>query len=370
MALDVSLLRVEAQKALSLFPEFEVRDFNDSGANGYVLIGRHRVLKKNVAIKIYFHEEKDIDQEPTIISRINHPNVLKVYDARRVESDCSFFLMPAAREGDLAQYLDKYPISTHLAHTLLSQLLSGIAALHAEPNNLVHRDLKPENLLIDNNNIFIADFGSVRKINSASGNAPASKHSILYRPPEAFGAGAYFNYSSDVYQAGCIGYLLFGGKLSNILEDHLNRNEKAELRKVKQKGGNYEVSQYIDLCIEKKVKGKRLLDWECLPCFVPNDIKSVLKRATSEIRNRYSNTSEFLANLSKVRKDFPEWLITAEGCQLYNWKGIDYLICEEKESYIVKKKKTSSSDYRADRKIKGNSQEEVYAMLKNKIQLP
>jgi len=370
MALNVSTLPIEAQKALSLFPEFEVRDFNDSGANGYILIGRHRVLRKKVAIKIYFHEEKDIDQEPTIISRINHPNVLKVYDARRVESDCSFYLMPAAKEGDLAQFLENYSISTHLAHTLLCQLLSGIAALHAEPNNLVHRDLKPENLLIDNDNIFIADFGSVRKINSANGKAPASKHSILYRPPEAFGAGAYFDYSSDVYQAGCIGYLLFGGKLSNLLEDYLNRNEKADLRKIKKNKEDYEISEYIDLCIEKKVKGKRLLDWKSLPCFVPNAIKSVLKKATSDKKNRYSNTSEFLADLSKVRKNLPDWIFTSEGCQLYNWKGIDYLICEEKEKFIIKKKKNSSSNYRTDRQVTGNSKEEVYDRLKNKIQLP
>jgi serine/threonine protein kinase len=370
MPFDSSTLPTEAQKALSLFPEFEVRDFNDSGANAYVLIGRHRVLRKKVAIKIYFHGEKDIDQEPTIISTINHPNVLKVYDARRVESDCSFYLMPAAKEGDLAQFLDKYTISTHLAHTLLCQLLSGIAALHGSPKNLVHRDLKPENLLIDNDNMLIADFGSVRKIDASTGKATASKHSVLYRPPESFGSEAYFDYSSDVYQAGCIGYLLFGGKLSNYLEEYLNRNEKAALRKVKQDGGDFKISEFIDSCIEKKIKGKRLLNWDILPCFVPNTIITVLKRATCEKNKRYTNTSEFLAQLSKVRSNFPDWLITSEGYELYNWKGIDYLICEDKGKYVLKKKKTSSSDFRADRSITGDSQAKVYNKLKRKIKLP
>jgi len=370
MAFDSSTLPDEAQKALTLFPEFEVRDFNDTGANGYVLIGRHRVLRKNVAIKIYFHGEKDIDQEPTIISSINHPNVLKVYDARRVESDCSFYLMPAANDGDLSQFLEKYTISTHLAHTLLCQLLSGTAALHADPNNLVHRDLKPENLLIDNDNMLIADFGSIRKINVATGKAPASKHSILYRPPEAFGANSYFDYSSDVYQAGCIGYHLFGGKLSNYLETYLSRNEKAALRKVKQEGGSFEIEEFIDSCLEKKIKGKRLLDWGSIPCFVPNTITSVLKRATSEKTNRYTNTSEFLAQLSKVRSNFPDWLISSKGYELHNWKGIDYLISEEKGKFILKKKKNTSTDFRTDRSITGGCHSEIYNKLKQKVKLP
>ena len=204
MALDISSLPEQAQKALSQFTEFEPREFNDSGANAYVLIGRHRVLRKKVAIKIYFHEEGDVDQEPAIISKISHPNVLKIFDARKVERNCSYFLMPAADEGDLSIFLNKFPISTHVAHSMLCQLLSGISALHASPNNLVHRDLKPENLLVNNDNIIIADFGSIRRVSDDTGKAPASKHSILFRPPEAFGDDAFFDYSSDVYQAGLI----------------------------------------------------------------------------------------------------------------------------------------------------------------------
>jgi hypothetical protein len=38
----------EAQRVLELFPEFRLEHFNDSGANGYVLLGQHQVLKQEV----------------------------------------------------------------------------------------------------------------------------------------------------------------------------------------------------------------------------------------------------------------------------------------------------------------------------------
>jgi hypothetical protein len=57
MAIDIESLPNEAKKALQQFNEFQLAEFNDSGANGYVMIGRHDVLRKDVAIKIYFHAE-------------------------------------------------------------------------------------------------------------------------------------------------------------------------------------------------------------------------------------------------------------------------------------------------------------------------
>lgn len=109
--LDISTLPDEAQKALAQFPEFRIKKFINSGANGFVMLGQHSVLKKEVAIKIYFHKEDSIDQEPTLIASIDHENVLKVYDARKVKSDCSYFMTQSANYGDLKSYLDKFYLS-------------------------------------------------------------------------------------------------------------------------------------------------------------------------------------------------------------------------------------------------------------------
>ncbi|PLC42738.1 hypothetical protein C0Q88_12425 [Ralstonia pickettii] len=365
MPCDISALPDEARSALKQFPEFEISSFNDSGANGYVLIGRHAVLKKEVAIKIYFHNESDIDQEPAIVAKINHDNVMKVYDARKVREDCSYFVMPAASEGDLSKYLDKYHVSLQLSHKLLCQLLSGVAALHRDPNLLVHRDLKPENLLVHDDTILIADFGSVRRIDKDTGNAPASKHSVLYRPPEAFGDAAYFGFSSDIYQAGMIGFLLFGGKLSNDLLSYLT---KAQISTLNETQGGYEKSKYVDTCIQEKISRGNLLDFRTLPFYIPGSIKRVLRSAVSPVDKRYATVSEFLADLLRLRSHLPDWMMREESAFLSNWKGMDYWLPHDEMA--VYKRKAGADNFRRDNGYSGNSHADLLAQMKGKLGLP
>ncbi|KAB0550477.1 protein kinase family protein [Pseudomonas argentinensis] len=370
MPVDILKLPVQAQAVLAKFPEFQISDFNDSGANGYILIGRHNVLRKEVAIKIYFHPKDEIDQEPSIISAINHDHILKVYDARKIEETCSYYMMQVANDGDLHSFLTRYDISLGLAHKLLCQLLSGLSELHSSNNKIVHRDLKPENLLVHNDTIVIADFGSVRRINDDTGRAPASKHSILYRPPEAFGENAYFDFSSDTYQAGMIGFLLFGGKLSNDLLKQLSKAEIKELREIERTAHPCDASLFIDKCIEKRTASGKILDWESFPFYVPAKIKKTLKTATSKIDNRYKNTSEFLLDLSRSKSTLPDWIRTENGYELENWNKNDYLLTEDNDKIILKKRKHGTKNYRTDNSICGDNYNSAYALLKEQIGLP
>ncbi len=369
MAIDPAQLPQEVQQVLEQFPEFQIGEFNDSGANGYVLVGMHSVLRKRVAIKVYFHGNSDMVHEPALIAKISHANVLKVYDARKLNANCSFFVMPAARDGDLLSFLDRYNLSLSLAHSLLCQLLSGVAALHATPNNLVHRDLKPTNLLVNDDSLLIGDFGSVRQVSPRTGVAPASLHSILYRPPEAFGDDAYFDYSSDVYQAGLIGFLLFGGRVSENLLDHLNRNERSRVKKLEATADHFTVSKYIDSCLQNKIQRSRLIDLSSLPCFVPRNIMTILRKAISQT-SRYSAPCEILADLTNARASLPEWIIRGESMELLNWGGKDFLLCRDGSDFIAKKRKTGAKKFQKDNSIaKAPSIGRVYDALKKKIGL-
>jgi serine/threonine protein kinase len=358
----------EAQRVLELFPEFRLEHFNDSGANGYVLLGQHQVLKQDVAVKVYFHGIQEVHEEPALLASISHENVLKVLDARRLGDECSFFMTPAANYGDLRKYLDEYNLSLSLAHSLLCQLLSGLAALHAEPNRLVHRDVKPENLLVHDDKLLIADFGSVRRVSEDTGRASASRHSILFRPPEAFGPEPYFDYSSDTYQAGLIGYLLLGGRLDNDLEGYLNPRERRELMRLK--GDWAEEAIFVDACIGRRICSGKLLDWDIIPSFVPKRFVTSLRRATTKSGSKYSNVSEFLAELQRFRATMPDWMATADGWRLDNWKGRDYLVTVYEDPVRVMKRKHGNEKWVRDTKFTGDNHDEIYAQLSGEIGLP
>jgi serine/threonine protein kinase len=369
MMINLDDLPQEAKDLLNQFPEFQPASFNDSGANGFVLMGRHNVLHKEVALKIYYHEENEVDQEPSLSAAINHDNVLKVYDARRLSKGCSFYMMPVANYGDLTTYLSQYSLSAQLAHQLLCQLLSGLSALHSHPNNLVHRDLKPENLLVHDDRLVIADFGSVRRVSNKTGRAPASRHSILYRPPEAFGPNAYFDYSSDTYQAGIIGYRLFGGTLSNNLTEYLKASELKDLKNIQQ-GDYFEASKYVDSCIEKRISSGTLLNWRSVPLFVPARVIRILKRAASKAGSHYNNVSEFLAELQKSKATLPDWIAAGETWELTNWKGKDYQLLNLGGNVEVRKRKHGNAKFIRDSSLSGGTLADAYARLAHHARLP
>ena len=58
----------------------------------------------------------------------------------------------------------------------------------------------------------IADFGSVKALAAGEKETTASKHSILFRPPESFDSQKY-SVKGDIYQIGVLIYQLFGGDL-------------------------------------------------------------------------------------------------------------------------------------------------------------
>lgn len=366
--INLAELTPEAKKVLEIFPEFQVEKFNDSGANGFVLLGQHQVLKQDVAIKIYFHAKDEVQHEPALLAAINHDNVLKVLDARRLGDECSFFMTPVANYGDLRNYLSNYNLSLSLAHSLLCQLLSGLAALHSEPNKLVHRDIKPENLLVHNDKLLIADFGSVRQLSAATGKASASKHSILFRPPEAFGPNAYFDCSSDTYQAGLIGYMLLGGRLDHQLLSYLNSKEKQKLKEFK--GDWFKECEFIDGCIERRICTGNILAWKSVPCFVPKKFVSALRRTTTKEGSKYSKVSELMAELQRIRVNLPEWMVSSEGWELNNWKGRDYLITAHEKNPIVLKRKHGNTKFITDKKFNGADADELFEQLSAELELP
>ncbi|KAG0435550.1 Cell division control protein 2 like protein [Dictyocoela muelleri] len=83
---------------------------------------------------------------------------------------------------------------------ILKEILSGLEHLHSL--KIIHRDLKPSNILLDRHgNVKIADFGLARPIDVKMSNLVVT---LWYRAPEILLGAENYDYSIDLWSYGCI----------------------------------------------------------------------------------------------------------------------------------------------------------------------
>ena len=189
------------------YQDFETMD---RGANGYLYFAKNKVSKMDVAIKFYAGDPgENRHDEPRQLSALTCPNVLPILEARSISDEWAFFMTPRCFEGDLDDVINSSP-SVHTALDIAVGICSGASSIHAA--GMLHRDLKPGNIVMLAGTPRIADFGSVTAIKEGHQDVVASRHSILWRPPESFETGRYSR-KGDVYQIGIAVYQLLGGRL-------------------------------------------------------------------------------------------------------------------------------------------------------------
>ncbi|MFD7610026.1 serine/threonine-protein kinase [Streptomyces sp. NPDC059828] len=148
--------------------------------------------------------------------RIDHPHVLAPA-SWAADDDKVLFTMDLVSGGSLAHLIGDYgPLPPRFVCTLLDQLLSGLAAVHAE--GVVHRDIKPANILLEATgtgrpHLRLSDFGiSMRK-----GEPRLTETSYVvgtpgYLAPEQM-LGAEPDFPADLFAVGLVAlYLLHGQK--------------------------------------------------------------------------------------------------------------------------------------------------------------
>ena len=138
---------------------YEIERYLGEGAFAEVYRVRHRFLGRQ-AMKVFktrgmsFEEIEEMLGEAILLSRIGHPNIIRVYDANILESGSAtygFFTMEYIPRGTLDRYWQSYqnklmPVAE--AVYIIKQICAGLAVAHSETPPIVHRDIKPQNILI------------------------------------------------------------------------------------------------------------------------------------------------------------------------------------------------------------------------------
>ena len=202
MALDFSNLPEPIrQKAEELSKDIQFTSLNEKGANGHVLIGYNKLLKRKVVVKFYYWGTGD-HAEPAVLAELESDHILKVHHAESINEDDAFFMTPYCTSGDLDDALERRKFGTVEAIDILSQIVAGASFLHG--SGYLHRDLKPSNIFcLDDDRFVIGDFGSVVVQNEDGYAKTLTRHSLLYRPPEELEEKRSYR-EGDLYQIGMV----------------------------------------------------------------------------------------------------------------------------------------------------------------------
>ena len=206
---------------------YEVERFLGEGAFAEVYRVKHRFLGRQ-AMKVFKRVGMNLDEihdmlgEAILLSRIGHPNIVRVFDANVLETPhgtCGYFTMENIPGGSLDKFWRSHggqfvPVET--AIDLIKQVSRGIAQGHREKPPIIHRDIKPQNILVgyeaDGLRARVSDFGLAKKVNPLTLLATAAG-TLAFKPPEAFTDRKGDSCAADVWAIGATLYLLLTDRL-------------------------------------------------------------------------------------------------------------------------------------------------------------
>ncbi len=190
------------------------------GGMGVVLLARHLELKRLVALKMIQslvhccpRQLARFRGEAEVLARLQHPNVVQIYEVGEHEGR-PFFALEYLPGGGLDRRLNGTPQPPRQAAQLLRVLARTVSAAHQA--GVIHRDLKPANVLLTADDIpKISDFGLAKQIDAATGQTMTGDvlGTPLYMAPEqAYGRRDAIGPWTDVYALGVMLYELLTGR--------------------------------------------------------------------------------------------------------------------------------------------------------------
>jgi tRNA A-37 threonylcarbamoyl transferase component Bud32/ActR/RegA family two-component response regulator len=203
--------------ALNILPDYTPIRVIGSGASGIVIhLRRNRI---NYALKI-LHQEllesnsaaERFSREAGLLARIDHPNVVRVFESGVAKDTGTPFILMEFIEGSaLSELIQKHELSVPDGYWILRQAVNALRTIHA--SDIIHRDIKPGNIMVkENKQIKLMDFGLAKTVDSNLTMGQKAIGTPAYMAPEVFTGRLEYSDRYDIFALGVSAYEVFTGQ--------------------------------------------------------------------------------------------------------------------------------------------------------------
>lgn len=202
------------------------------GGMSTVYLAEQESLGRKVAVKVMLPDaltdevsRRRFENEARTIARLDHPNIVGIYEVGRTDAGLPWYAMPHLGRGHLGQRIGRQNGVAHDQTRIIATLRALLEALdYAHVRGIVHRDVKAENVLFDEaERPQLADFGiALRKgINPRLTMTGLAVGSTAYMPPEQ-ARGEDVDSRADLYSIGVLAWEMLTGSLPFNAADALS----------------------------------------------------------------------------------------------------------------------------------------------------
>jgi serine/threonine protein kinase len=201
-----------------LFPGYAIEHLIAMGGMGAVYKAVQVSLERPVAIKILPREfgedasfRANFEAEAKAMARLNHPNLIGVYDFGEV-AGMLFIVMEFVAGKTLFHSAHGIAIAADDALRIVIGVCQGLA--HAHEHGILHRDIKPGNILLDQQaRPKIGDFGLARPMDTAVADGETIYGTPHYTAPEVIKYPNSVGARADIFSVGVVLHELLTGRL-------------------------------------------------------------------------------------------------------------------------------------------------------------
>ena len=195
------------------------------GSFGNVYLAQDEFLERDVAIKVAHQATSDDNTllaEARIAAKLDHPNIVTVFDIGRTNIDHEFIVSKFVDGADLCTLLQDGRLPVPDVVRIVSTIAAALDYSHRQ--SVIHRDIKPANILIDTEGTpFVADFGVATEQCNVVATGSKLIGSPLYMSPEQVQRDWFLlDARTDIFSLGVVLYEMLAGTppfVANSIEE-------------------------------------------------------------------------------------------------------------------------------------------------------